>query len=174
MRWWVMLLVWALAVACAPAASQAGVRGAPPPAVPEAAGFSGCPVTGPPDPPFVPPPPWPPTPPGAPDEFWYGHNGLWTALPVSGSWSQLALGEKFWWWSADFPGGREEPVPDLVVTARRLDGEAPEFRSERATNGYHPSFHWAMLVFVKLPSPGCWEFSARYRDHGLRFVVRVP
>jgi hypothetical protein len=77
-------------------------------------------------------------------------------------------------WSADFPGGHEEPVPSPVVTARRLDGEAPEFRSERATNGYHPSFHWAMLVWVKLPSPGCWEFSARYRDHQLRFVVRVP
>lgn len=78
------------------------------------------------------------------------------------------------WWSADFPGGQGEPVPDLVLTARRLDAEGPEWRSGRATNGYHPSFHWAMLVGVRLPAPGCWEFTARYRGHELKVVVGVP
>lgn len=131
-----------------------------------------CPVTQPPDAPFVPPNPYPPQPPGD-DQFWFGESGLWTALPRSGSWRQLALGEKFWWWSEEFDVS-EDTTPDLLVTARRLDASAPDFQVSEATNGYHHSFHWAMLVGVQLPEPGCWAFTGQYNDHQLSFVLWVP
>ena len=58
--------------------------------------FSDCPVTQHPELAFIPPEPWPSQPPGT-DEFWFGDRGLWTTLPQSGSWRQLALGEKINW-----------------------------------------------------------------------------
>lgn len=131
-----------------------------------------CPVTQAPDPSFVPPAPYPPQPPGD-DQFWFGESGLWTALPKTGSWRQLALGEKFWWWSEEFDVS-EDTTPDLLVTARRLDAPAPDFQVSGATNGYHHSFHWAMLAGVQLPQPGCWAFTGQYNDHQLSFVLRVP
>lgn len=165
-----------LATACNPlAASAAGEMDAQASREPTSAisGRSHCPVTQPPVTPFIPPGPWPAQPPGFPDEFWFGDAGLWTALPTGGSWRQLALGEKFWWWSEEFDV-KEDPTPDLMVTARRLDGDAPVFQVSEATNGYHESFNWAMLIGVKLASPGCWEFTGHYKDHQLSFVLWVP
>jgi predicted small secreted protein len=134
--------------------------------------FSDCPVTQTPQPAFVPPDPWPEVPPDK-DRFWYGDRGLWTALPLNGSWPQLALGEKFWWWSEEFDVS-QDATPDLIVTARRLDGQVPSFQVSEATNGYHQSFHWAMLVGVELSSPGCWEFTGQYKGHQLSFILWVP
>jgi dipeptidyl aminopeptidase/acylaminoacyl peptidase len=134
--------------------------------------YQDCPVTQPPETPFVPPEPWPAQPPGS-DQFWYGDNALWTALPAGGSWRQLALGEKFWWWSEKFDVA-EDATPDLTVTARHLDGDAPDFQTSEATNGYHHSFNWAMLSGVKLASPECWEFTGEYKGHELSFVLWVP
>jgi hypothetical protein len=131
-----------------------------------------CPVTRPPESPFVPPEPWPSRPPGA-GQFWFGDSALWTALPTNGSWAQLALGEKFWWWSEAFDVS-EEYAPDLTVAARRLDGDAPAFQESRATNGYHESFNWAMLMGVELSSPGCWSFTGHYKGRQLSFVLWVP
>ena len=134
--------------------------------------LSACPVTQPPEAAFIPPEPWPSQPPG-PDEFWFGDRGLWTALPIDGSWGQLALGEKFFWWSEEFVVSQDE-TPDLKVTARRLDGDSPAFQVSEATNAFHESINWAMLVGVNLASPGCWEFTGHYKDHQLSFVVWVP
>jgi hypothetical protein len=131
-----------------------------------------CPATQPPDPAFVPPSPCPAQPPGE-DRFWFGQAGLWTALPSSGSWAQLARGEKFWWWSEEFDVSKDE-TPDLEITARRLDGPAPAVRVTEATNGYHESFNWAMLAGVHLPEPGCWEFTGQYQGHQLSLKVWVP
>jgi hypothetical protein len=136
------------------------------------AGRSDCPVTQPPKPAFIPPAPWPSQPPGT-DEFWFGNNDLWTALPLNGSWRQLALGEKFWWWSEEFDVS-EDTTPNLTVKARRLDGDAPAFLVSEATNGYHESFNWAMLTGAKLASPGCWEFTGHYKGHQLSFILWVP
>ncbi len=134
---------------------------------------SDCPITAPPETPFIPPAPWHAQPPGYPDEFWFGDAGLWTALPTDGDWRQLALGEKFWWWSEEFDV-YEDGTPDLTVTARQLDGQAPTFKVTEATNGYHESFNWAMLIGVKLDSPGCWEFTGEYNGHQLSFFLWVP
>jgi hypothetical protein len=134
--------------------------------------LSNCPVTVPPEDAFTPPEPWPSIPPRQ-DSFWIGDNGLWTALPENGSNPQLAVVEKFFWWSEEFDVSKDE-TPDLKVTARRLDGDAPEFHVEEATNAYHQDLHWAMLVGVKLESPGCWEFTGQYKGHELSFVTWVP
>ncbi len=146
--------------------------------VPQAAAASAgfppktCPVTAPPEPPFVPPDPYPAIPPNA-GEFWYGTEALWTALPGSGAWGQLARGEKFFWWSADYIL-KDELVPELTVTARRLDAAAPEFATSEATNASHASFGTAMLVGVELPTPGCWEITGTYKGESVSLVVFVP
>jgi hypothetical protein len=162
-----------LLVACAapPAAASA------PEATSAPAAAQDCPVTLPPDDPFVPPDPWPATPPGE-DEYWYGDASLWTALPRDGRWAGLSLpmGDKFWWWSAAFDVN-EDSTPGLTVTARPVvlaGGETPgePVRASKATNGYHPSFHWAMLVGLKVPA-GCWEVTGEYRGQGLTFTLWV-
>ena len=134
--------------------------------------LSDCPVTQLSEATFIPPEPWPPQPPGT-DEFWFGDRGLWTALPQSGSLHQLVLGEKNFWWSEEFDVSEDE-TPDLKVTARRLDGDTADFQVSEATNAFHESINWAMLVGVDLASPGCWEFTGQYKDHQLSFVVWVP
>jgi hypothetical protein len=153
--------------ACSTAAAASGPSGAPVQAETET-----CPVTQLPSEPFVPPKPWPETFPYA-GQAWYGDAGLWTTIPENGEWAQLARGEKSWWWSEEFDV-EADTTPDLVVTARRLDGKAANFHNDGATNGYHESFNWAMLTGVDLDSPGCWEITGSFRGHTLSFVVRVP
>lgn len=173
-----ILPLWFIAVALFATACDASqallIRSDAPAAetLPPIADMAECPVTRPPATPFVPPEPWPAQPPD-PERFWFGEAGLWTALPRSGSWRQLALGEKFWWWSQAFDV-HEDETPDLTVTARRLGGDAPPFHVTGATNGHHPSIHWAMLIGVELPSPGCWEFTGHYEGEQISFVVWVP
>ena len=185
--WVVFLIITLVSAACGSPAGPLNMLGEQqdaaggahePKGAPGLAGQDGCPVTRPPNPPFIPPEPWPAQPPGqvsGPDtyQFWYGSPELWTALPKDGSWPQLGRGEKFWWWSERFDVN-EDDTPDLVVTARRLDGEAPEFSEDHATNGYHHTFHWAMLVVVELPTPGCWEVTGVYKEQALSIVVWVP
>jgi hypothetical protein len=126
-----------------------------------------CPVTRPPDPAFVPSAPSSQARPGF--DFLYGSDVLWTLLQTSGVWR--VLGEKVWMWSNAFDR-RIEPVPSLVVTGRRLDGNSPPFRSKRATHGCFDGT-CAMLAGVDLPSTGCWEITGQYRGNSLSFVVLV-
>ena len=157
-----------------PAKEQPTATAYPTP-VPESAAHApeNCPVTRPPDPRFVPPEPWPERPPSD-RRFWYGSEALWTALPADGTWAQLTRGEKVWWWNEAFDG-RVEGQPDLGVTARRLDGPAPDVRRDPpATHGYNPSIHWAILTGFSVSTSGCWEITGRYEGHELTFVVWVP
>lgn len=135
-------------------------------------GVADCPVTQPPNPPFIPPSPWPSQPPDT-SRYWFGDNGLWVALPTDGIWSQLLLGEKFLWWSQEFDVYEDE-TPDLTMTGRRLGGEAPPFQTSEATNIYHESIDWAMMSGVELASSGCWELTGQYKGHQLSFVLWVP
>jgi hypothetical protein len=83
------------------------------------------------------------------------------------------LGEKVFWWSEDYSVD-QEPMPTLTITARRLDGPAPDYLSTKATNASHASFgRTAMLVGVTLGASGCWEVSGTYRGETLSFVVWV-
>jgi hypothetical protein len=137
---------------------------------------SSCPVTRPPDPAFVPPAPHPAKETG---RFWLGTNALWTSLTEDGIWSGIVspsgTRNKFWWWREGwrFDTDFRANEPGLIVTARRLDGEAPEVRGPRVTNG-ELSSGWAMLLMLEIPTSGCWEITGNYRSEYVSMVVWVP
>lgn len=157
------------------------ISGAPDPlASTESAGdadnsYDICPVTRLPVPPFTPPEPYPRSAPG--QDFWYGADALWTALPQYGVWSALphnpeGYTQKIFWWRKGY-SWTEEPEPKLTVTGRRLDALAPPLNVSKATSAYTPEFGSGMLVGVDFPTTGCWEISGRYADAELSFVVWV-
>ncbi len=167
-----------LSVQEAPAAQAAQARAAPTAARTVATGEPNrCPVTQLPQPAFVPPPPYAAQPPGGQD-FWYGSNALWTALPFNGTWRGLPFNEGGYaqklFWQREGYDGQTEQQPDLVVTGRRLDEMAPSLITPpKATNGHHPDWGWFMLVGVRIPTLGCWEITGHYRGQQLSFVVQV-
>jgi len=121
--------------------------------------------------PFTPPDPYELDDSG--NSFWLGTEKLWTALPKSGQvlgWGPHAPGHehevqpltaKTFWASVNFNWKTEYP-PELKVTGRRLDGDAPPLLTMRATNAF-PGPAAAMLVGVYVPTPGCWEITGEYR-----------
>ncbi len=135
-----------------------------------------CPITQPPEPPYVPPPPYPPNAPFA-REFWYGSEALWTSLNADGTWRELphntgGYTQKVFWWRKGY-SWTDEPEPELSVTGRRLDASAPPLHASKATNAFAPDIQSAMLVGVDVPTPGCWEITGRYGGRELSFTVWV-
>jgi hypothetical protein len=58
---------------------------------------------------------------------------------------------------------------DLVVSARRLDGESGKFEAEIPCcypTGFQPSG-------LRFSEPGCWEISAKAGSRSLTFITRV-
>ena len=135
-----------------------------------------CAVTRP-DPAFAAPPPYPSSP---PDErkTWFGTPQLWTMLEADGEvWdaanAAFPIGEKTFWWSSRWAGMREESQPGITVTATRLDGPG-SVTTDDATNAADDSLGGeAMLVGIELPTAGCWELTAEYRDAVLSYVVWI-
>lgn len=132
-----------------------------------------CPVTVPPDPPFVPPAPYSGL--GAEGYFWYGSHSLWVALPRDGVWTDLThdshgYSRKMPWWREGYVWD-EEPEPPLVVTGERLDSEAPPLAASSANGAYAPVAGSAMVMGADFPSLGCWRITGNYRDAELSFVV---
>jgi hypothetical protein len=76
------------------------------------------------------------------------------------------------WWS-DLYSLPDEPVPALVVTGHRLDGESPPLRFYGATNAMADDIGEAMLTGVEFPALGCWEVRGEYKKNELKFVVWV-
>jgi hypothetical protein len=108
---------------------------------------------------------------------WFGSDHLWTALHNDGVWAGLPLNsdgytQKIMWWSSlyNLPA---EPEPALVVTGRRLDGDAPALRFYGATNAMADDIGEAMLTGVEFPTLGCWEITGQYKKTGLTFVVWI-
>ncbi len=137
-------------------------------------GFA-CPVTTPPDPPYAPLASSPV--PLSGEQFWYGSDSLWTSLPQNGVWDALphnptGYTQKLIWGRKGF-SWKEEPVPQLTVTGRRLDAPAPPLRVDKATSIYAVEIGSAMMVGVDFPTLGCWEISGRYQEVELSFVVWV-
>jgi hypothetical protein len=135
-----------------------------------------CDVTRP-DKPFVPPKPFPATPPGYYEATWYGSAHLWAMLrdggEIWGPWlfaSPPGLPQKTFWWSADWVP-REELEPAITVVGRRLDAPG-SFRFGPGTNAT-ADFGTAMLVGIDIPTYGCWELTAKYREATLSYVVNV-
>lgn len=135
-----------------------------------------CPVTRPPDPPFVPPAPHPAKEPG---RFWLGTNALWTSLYEDGIWRGIVAPSgtrnKFWWWRAgwEWDSDLRDNDPGLIITARRIDSAAPSVRAPDVTNAELGS-GWAMLTMLEIPTSGCWEITGNYRSEHVSMVVWVP
>jgi hypothetical protein len=66
-----------------------------------------------------------------------------------------------------------EPKPRLIVTGRRIDGEAPAIAVSNASNAFNFDIGSAMLVGVDIPTHGCWEITGHYGGRTLSFVVSV-
>lgn len=135
-----------------------------------------CPVTRPPETPFVPPEPYPASPPYE-AEFWYGTAELWTLLPEEGIWRELPrhdglYTQKVFWWREGY-NWRAEPEPALTVTGRRLDAAAPPLVAAKSTNGFHEDLQSFMLAGVGLPTSGCWQITGRLDQAELTVVVWV-
>lgn len=130
---------------------------------------SDCPVTQPPAEPFVPPEPWA-SEPSSSGEVWFGDDDLWTVLDTDGH-----VARKSVWWSANFPGGGVEPVPEIAVIYERLDapGQVVDLGPE-GTNANTAADGWFMIAGGGPATPGCWQATATYKGATLSYVYEVP
>jgi hypothetical protein len=128
-----------------------------------------CPVTKRPSEPLVPPSPYP-VELGA-GQFWFGTKELWTNLPIEGTWKGLP--QKIFWWREGYDWRAENP-PELTVTGRRLDGNAPLLVPAHANAGWtSDASHPFMVVAFDIPTFGCWEITGDYKGDRLTLVVWV-
>jgi hypothetical protein len=95
-------------------------------------------------------------------------DGVWDSLPQH----KEGYTQKIFWGRQGY-NWREEPLPDLTVTGRRLDAEAPELPATPATNAYTEEHGSFMLAGVAIPTAGCWEITGKYGSDKLTFVVWV-
>lgn len=140
-----------------------------------------CLTTLPPNPPFVPPIAYPQGGLGA-GMFWYGTDALWTALSFDGKWQGYngkPYVQKLVFWRLGFDW-RKEVEPLLIITGKRLDGDAPSIAVAHANAVFIPSprsphepMPPAMMTGVDIPTAGCSELTAHYSGHTLTFVVSV-
>ena len=170
---WLTLVVVLLLASCGRAADRAATAPAATASAP-AADPDGCPITRPPNRPFVPPAPPAPDSVSAPfGEFWFGTPELWTSLRPDGTWSDLpyhegAYTQKVFWWSQGYDWKSQ-----LTLTGRRIDGPAPPMRASTATNAFAADIGSSSLVGVDLPTAGCWEITGHLKGVTLSFVVWV-
>jgi len=137
-----------------------------------------CPVTKPAEKPFVPSAPHPPEPPR--DEFWFGTDKLWTALPTTGTWYGLphftpddpTFRQKLGFWRQGYDP-RSEPQPNLTVKGKRLDSSAAPLKSDDHANGGWTADDQFIITGINFPTIGCWEITANYQNDRLTFVVWV-
>jgi len=137
---------------------------------------SGCPVTVPQVPAFVPPAPYDSLN-SFNDHFWFGANSLWTLIPLNGVWGALphnpaGYTQKILWWRDGYVWD-QEPEPNLIVTGERLDESAPALTVSKATNAYASDVGSAMMVGVDFPTLGCWKITGKYGGAELSFVIWV-
>jgi hypothetical protein len=135
-----------------------------------------CPVTVPAKSTFKAPEPFSPSAPWE-GQYWFGTESLWSALQDDGVWYSLPKSsdgytQKIMWWSTSY-SLPDEPEPALVVSGRRLDGEAPPLRFYGATNAMADDIGEAMLTGVGFPTLGCWEVTGEYKKTSLTFVVWI-
>jgi hypothetical protein len=129
------------------------------------AGRQNCPITQPPDRPFVPPAPYPSAGSG---EFLYGTPALWAVVERKWQLHSFA-GQKLPYFRRGYYESKE--LPRLTVVARRLDGKAPLVWNGLASGGVDSSGAF-MVTGIDIPSAGCWEIGTQYVDtsHDLHTV----
>ena len=134
-----------------------------------------CPVTrSTPETRFTPPPPA-----RALDErlgmFWYGSDSLYTALYSDGRWrgikSPTGTRNKSFWHRKN-PEWLQEAPYELNVTYRQLSTTEPMFTAANVTNAIMGK-QVAMLLMLELPTRGCWEVTASYKNAHVSFVTWV-
>lgn len=111
---------------------------------------------------------------------WYGSEALAALIPKNGIWTGMGpesdFGDKFWWWRLGYDA-KVEPVPNLVIMARKLDGPTASVRVANATSGFSSNRNvmWnSMLVGMEFPTSGCWENTGTYNaTETLTIVVQV-
>ena len=101
---------------------------------------------------------------------WYGSDDLWTLISTDGSYSP----RKSVWWSQNFPGGEIENTPDIDVTWRRLDADAPPITVDDGTNAYTLEDEWFMIAGIDPGESGCWRVTATYKGAELSYVYLIP
>jgi hypothetical protein len=136
-----------------------------------------CPVTKPPQPPFLPPPPYP-----SDGLIWVGSPKLWTNIPTSGTWRGLPhytpedsrFRQKLFWWSEGYDSRIENP-PQLTITGKRLDGPAPPLSADSTSNAgwTNDRDHPFMVAGIFIPTLGCWKITGHYKSAELSYVVWV-
>lgn len=109
--------------------------------------------------------------------FWYGTEALWTSLSINGRWGGLHNDEGYrskLFFRVKGYDWRKEPQPELIITGRRLDADAPDVAVAHANAAFVPSRDAAAMVTAfEIPTLGCWELTAHYKGHRLTFVVLV-
>ncbi len=124
-----------------------------------------CPATIPPEPGFEPPLPWNPNP-SDPETVWFGSADLWTVLDRAGHTLRKSV-----WWSANFPGGGEEEMPEVEVIYERLDADDdPVVSAAPGTNAYTAEDGWFMINGIEPDESGCWRATATYKGAELSYV----
>jgi hypothetical protein len=110
--------------------------------------------------------------------FWYGTDWLWTNVAFDWTWrmrNNVGDGRlyrtKLQYWSKTFDA-RIQSQPELTVTGKRLDREAPLVLAERANPSPTPNFT-VWMTAINIQAAGCWEISSSYEGHTLTFVVSV-
>jgi len=134
--------------------------------------LSSCPVTKPADQHYIPPAPYAAKP--SLDQFWFGTDKLWTALPVAGAWSGLpdytpnspTYRQKLPFWRQGYDPQRE-PRPNLTVTGRRIDGPAEPLQTDGKGNGSWTNNDQFIMTGIDFPTLGCWEITGHYRSDEL-------
>ena len=130
------------------------------------------------DQPFVPPAPHPAKP--SFGQFWFGTDRLWTALPVTGTWSGLphytptdpTYRQKLAFWRQGYDP-HTEPRPDFTVTGRRIDGPAGPLQSDGKGDGSWTKDDQFIMTGINFPALGCWQITGRYESDELTFVIWV-
>jgi hypothetical protein len=108
---------------------------------------------------------------------WVGSPKLAAHVPETDHWTAMGpehnYFDKWWWWREGYRA-IEEPEPDLVITATRLDEDLSPVVISNATNAISSDGNRdLMLVGMEFPTSGCWEVVGRYQDQELRFVFKV-
>lgn len=130
-----------------------------------------CPITLPISPTFIPPEPWPATRIGD-LRYWYGTDELWTVIDLGPDAS--TQGMKSVWWSANFPGGSVEEMPELRVVYQRLDGDGEKIVHEApGTNAFTRDDQWFMINGAEPTTPGCWQATATYKRAQLSVIFEI-
>ena len=112
----------------------------------------------------------------SPEGFiWVGSPKLAAHVPEDGHWTAMGPDhnyfDKCWWWREGYRA-LDDPEPELVITATRLDASSAPVSVADATSAMFTGRD-LMLAGMAFPSSGCWEVIGQFRDEKLRFVFNV-